>query len=405
MKHIEEELKKIKVIDRDDIIKFKNYIYKKYPENTAVKNAKILSDTIHQVIYIKLDGIPEDFKSSIKISTLKNTLGSSKSLITLYDIFDSCVIDENLRTNFTEELIGWANVHSNTKIEMNEAQLYLQSKYDEEVNLNTLLKEDMHIVSKEMPSNSDIAVESEEEISSNDITIENERILINSVMPLNDSCSSDFKPTLQNVLSYLSELNFRRGTVVLAICVFSIGLYTLSKGLFLSVKKAEYKSENYIFQTDKIIETSNIHPNIHMPVYMRYKKINEEKLKNFLVKRNSLLAKEPYFSTILSVSKEFNLNPIVLFSVAGQEQSFVPKDNPYASKIANNPYNVFHSWEEYNTNIKDSTSIAARTLINLSKNTPEDTDPFLWIGKKYAEDSKWGSGVRSIFEELSNCVN
>ncbi|WML34801.1 hypothetical protein [Clostridium sp. OS1-26] len=392
MKHIEEELKKIKVIDREDIIKFKNYIYKKYPENTAVKNAKILSDTIHQIIYTKLDGIPEDFKLSIKIITLKNTLGSSKNLITLYDIFDSCVIDENLRTNFTRELISWVNVHSNTKIEMDEAQLYLQFKYDKEVNSNTLLKEDMHIESKEMPS-------------SNAITIKSEKIPLNSVMPLDNSCSSNFKPTLQDVLSYLRELNFRRGTVVLAICVFSIGLYTLSKGLFLNVKKAEYKSENYIFQTDKIIETSNIHPNIHMPVYMRYKKVNEEKLKNFLDKRNSLLTKEPYFSTILSVSKEFNLNPIVLFSVAGQEQSFVPKDNPYASKIANNPYNVFHSWKEYNTNIKDSTSIAARTLINLSKNTPEDTDPFLWIGKKYAEDSKWGSGVRSIFEELSNWVN
>lgn len=375
MKHIEEELKKIKVIDRDDIIKFKNYIYKKYPENTAVKNAKILSDTIHQVIYIKLDGIPEDFKSSIKITTLKNTLGSSKSLITLYDIFDSCVVDENLRTNFTEELIGWVNVHSNTKVEMNEAQLYLQSKYDKEMNSNTLLKEDMHIESKEMSFNSAIAVESEEALD------------------------------LQNVLSCLNGLNFRRYIVVLVICVFSMSLYTLNKGLFLNIKKAEYKNENYILQTDKAIEVATIYPNIHMPTYMRYKKVNEEKLKNFLDKRNSILAKEPYFSTILSVSKEFNLNPIVLFSVAGQEQSFVPKDNPYASKIANNPYNVFHSWEEYNTNIKDSTSIAARTLINLSKNTPENTDPFLWIGKKYAEDSKWGSGVRSIFEELSNCVN
>lgn len=389
MKLIEEELKKIKVIDRDDIIKFKNYIYKKYPENTAVKNAKILSDTIHQVIYTKLDGIPEDFKSSIKIITLKNTLGSSKNLITLYDIFDSCVIDENLRTNFTGELISWVNVHSSTKIEMDEAQLYLQFKYDKEVNSNTFLKEDMYIESKEMPSNSVIAVESE-------------RIPFNSVMSLNNSCSSNFKPTLQNVLSYLNGLNFRSYIVILAICIFSI---SLSKGLFLKIKKAEYKNENYIFQTDKIIEVPNIHPNIHMPIYMRYKKVNEEKLKNFLDKRNSLLVKEPYFSTILSVSKEFNLNPIVLFSVAGQEQSFVPKDNHNASKIANNPYNVFHSWEEYNTNIKDSTSIAARTLIDLSKNTPENTDPFLWIGKKYAEDSKWGSGVRSIFEELSNCVN
>lgn len=402
MKYIEEEFKKIKVIDREDIIKFKNYIYKKYPDNTAIKNAKILSDTIHQVIYTKLDGIPENFKSSIKINTLKNTLGNSKNLITLYDIFDSCIVDENLRTNFTGELISWANIHSNTKIEMDEAQLYLQSKYDKEVNLNKLLKEDMYIERKETSSNSVIAVEDEEALSSSAITIESEKMPFSSGITLNNSCSSNFKSALQNFFSYLNGLNFRSYIIILAICIFSIAL---SQGLFLKIKKAEYKNGNYIFQVDKNVEVYTVHPNIHMPIYMRYKKVNEEKLKNFLDKRNSLLAKDPYFSTILSVSKEFNLNPIMLFSIAGQEQSFVPKDTPNASKIANNPYNVFHSWKEYNTNIKDSTSIAARTLIDLSKNAPENTDPFLWIGKKYAEDSKWGSGVRSIFEELSNCVN
>lgn len=68
--------------------------------------------------------------------------------------------------------------------------------------------------------------------------------------------------------------------------------------------------------------------------------------------------------------------------------------------IANNPFNVFHSWQEYNTNIYDSSRIAARTVINLSKDKPIDTDIFEWINNKYAEDKGWGRGVKGIFQKL-----
>lgn len=140
--------------------------------------------------------------------------------------------------------------------------------------------------------------------------------------------------------------------------------------------------------------------NSNLPYYIRYHEIRTGRLKDFLAKRNSLLAEEPYFSAILGTAKKYNLNPLILFAITGQEQNFVPKSEKYASKIANNPFNVFHSWKEYNTNIKDSSEIAARTIINLSENRPDTTDPFLWIGKKYAEDTHWGYGVRDIFKEL-----
>jgi hypothetical protein len=134
-----------------------------------------------------------------------------------------------------------------------------------------------------------------------------------------------------------------------------------------------------------------------LPEKLRYHNINTSKLKKFLVSRNSLLADEPYFETIISTAREYDINPLVLFSITGQEQSFVPKNTRHTEKIANNPYNVFGSWKKYNTNIKDSSTIAAKTILSLSKDRPEGVDPFQWINRKYAEDKEWWVGVRKFY--------
>ncbi|MEK6264725.1 MAG: hypothetical protein N2B06_08160 [Clostridium sp.] len=145
--------------------------------------------------------------------------------------------------------------------------------------------------------------------------------------------------------------------------------------------------------------------NAHLSAYLMYKDVNIRNLKDFLESKNSLLAQEPYFSTILSVSKDFNVNPLVMFAITGQEQSFVPKSNDNAYKIANNPFNVFNSWKKYNTNIEDTTTIAARTLVNLSKNKPDNIDGLTWINRKYSEDQNWSKAVRSIFKQIEGNVS
>lgn len=140
---------------------------------------------------------------------------------------------------------------------------------------------------------------------------------------------------------------------------------------------------------------------------LNYIEINTDILKEFLSKRNSILTDEPYFSTIIDVSNQLNINPLLMFAILGQEQGFVPRSNVHAYKIANNPFNVFGSWRKYNTNIKDSSEIAARTLINLSLDKPQDEDIIKWINTRggrggYAEDENWWIGVKSIFEKLKN---
>lgn len=144
------------------------------------------------------------------------------------------------------------------------------------------------------------------------------------------------------------------------------------------------------------------------PVYL-YRSGNNQALKEYLQGKNSLLAEEPYFSEILKQAEIFNLNPCLLFAITGREQSFVPKNHKFAYKISNNPFNVFYSWENYNTDISDSAKIACRTIISLSKDRPPDKDFIMWINTRngkggYAEDPLWHTDVKIFFEYLNNRV-
>jgi len=145
-------------------------------------------------------------------------------------------------------------------------------------------------------------------------------------------------------------------------------------------------------------------PNV-LPDELKYTNINIDALRAYLTRRNSILADEPYFSTIVKTAEKYDLNVCLMFAITGQEQSFVPKTSRNASRIANNPYNVYHSWYEYNTNIGDSVAIACKTVINLSKGRPDNANPIAWINTRggkggYAEDKGWWIGVSKFFYDI-----
>lgn len=143
-------------------------------------------------------------------------------------------------------------------------------------------------------------------------------------------------------------------------------------------------------------------PDTGMPPGLRYQEIDEEAVIAYLRSRDSMLADEPYFSAIVDKSREFDVHPLLMFAIAGQEQGFVPRSHKNADKIANNPFNVYHSWTEYNTDIHDSAEIAARTVARRSEQRPAGSDPFHWLNMTYAEDPNWASGVKNIFDKLNS---
>ena len=175
-----------------------------------------------------------------------------------------------------------------------------------------------------------------------------------------------------------------------------ISLMTVSK--IINSKTKEQELIESIVSKQLELEKSGI------PSYLKYKDVDRNSLKKYLTKRNSILIDEPYFSSIIESAKKYNLNPILLFAITGQEQGFVPRDHPFSKKIANNPFNVYGSWEKYNTNIINSSEVAANTIRKILDKRPYHIDPFEHINKRYAEDSNWGRSVKIIFEEIIKII-
>ncbi|WP_461205944.1 hypothetical protein [Clostridium sp. DL1XJH146] len=172
--------------------------------------------------------------------------------------------------------------------------------------------------------------------------------------------------------------------------LYKLNNNTLNTNNLSKLMSSDLKSEN-----KQIIINS-------LPIYLRYQEINVDKLQSYLEGRNSILSQSPYFETIVDVSMEYNINPLLMFAITGQEQSFVPDDKNYSRTIANNPFNVHGSWVKYNTDIRDSSEIAAGVILKLSKGRPDGYNAFQWINKKYAEDQNWYISVEKIFNMLND---
>jgi len=145
-------------------------------------------------------------------------------------------------------------------------------------------------------------------------------------------------------------------------------------------------------------------PGNELPATHRYTDIDADKLTAFLESRGSLLRLEPYRSAIMDAAKQFDIHPLLLFAITGQEQGFVHEEHERAKEIANNPFNVYHSWQDFNTTIDHSAAIASRTIIRLSRDRPAGRDPVAWINREYAEDPKWHVGVNKLFETMKDSI-
>ena len=359
------ELKKLKIILKDDIIKLRQHIHTKYPDYNSHKRASILIKSISSILDESLVGIPDKYQKTVKEDLLHNKLLKNQGGIFLVDVLDTCLSLEVTEEDLMDSLCTLINSRVSTTISK-EAIL----KYKENNNYNI--------------SSKDACLE--EDIKEQDLVISKEapQIHIQEAFNIDNTPKDFFQKTKLKYIFLLTAVSF-------VSIIFLTGL-------------SQSDNEEPIVSIDLDPVPIIVYQYDHLPEDFYYKDIDEEKLKLYLSTRNSLLKEEPYFSAIINVAREFELNPLILFAIAGHEQGFVPKDHPSALKIANNPFNVFYSWQNYNTDITDSSKIAARTVINLSRERPDDTDPFKWINRKYAEDENWWIGIKSIYNRLEREV-
>ncbi|AAK78847.1 putative ABC transport system permease protein [Clostridium acetobutylicum] len=344
MESLVNELENIEVLSKKDIVTLKNYIHKKYANFSSAEKSKILSKAVHQILDKNIKGLKGDCYDILKSHLLKTLISSNnQSSIKLIDILNNYLSLTDNSNDYSDSILNWLNHHIKKEISKSELETAFNLDFQTTNKIETPIK-----------------------------------------TPCNDGIN--IKP-----LVFCIPL----------IIVIIISVYSLRYGSFLSFTSSSSKSKLTAIKSathNKYFNTTSP----KLPLQFKYRDINTTALRKYLTQRHSLLASEPYFSKIIEVAKKNNLNPLVLFAISGQEQGFVPVDTPNAKKIANNPFNVYHSWKEYNTSIEDSTRIAAKTIINLCDDLPKETDPFHWINKKYAEDPNWGTGVENIFNELNN---
>ncbi|BEP28974.1 hypothetical protein [Helicovermis profundi] len=377
------ELKKNVILSKTIISQIKKNIEYQYSFASKDDKINLLSTELNKIINNNLFGIDYSFRNKIKNSILNEFIYKNNE-ITQYIIFNYLLHIELPVERKINMILKWFNKSTNIvpTSELIKKILISQTSQNEKIFSDT----------------SDI------NIHSNIHRITNET---------NDEYFNKKFNFHFNLLYIINKIRFNKLSVPTLLIIFLFA----SIFIFSSISKHPNKYDisflelNSIFNISKetyekeVVDSSNIiyskiKPGI--PNFLKYQIINESSLKKYLVKRNSYLINEPYFSTIINISKDYNINPYLLFALTGQEQGFVPKTNKYAKRIANNPYNVFISWERYNTDIEDSTKIACQTINSRLKTRPYGVDPFLWLNSIYAEDPNWWKGFKSLFLTLKS---
>lgn len=398
-------LKTKDVLSRQDVENLKEYINSQNPNCSGEQFDTILYDAIKNIISNNLYQFNEQYKDKIIDRVLKKVSFKQKLCINAEEVFASIIALKIYTKEWVNCLTRWVNANQSIIINNDVIDFVLNQaiNYNEEIvqyNIASVINR----INNSMEND-----ELENNVKQHITNIQSEGNEINELV------HHENKNKLSNLINLLGKSSIRFKFVTISIIIlFLIIAYTFYTQNTITVISEELKNAKSkikpINTTIVLEEYLSKNKEVKQFIYdienelteeLRYKDINEAELNNWLIKRKSLLAEEPYFSTIISISKKYDIDALLMFAITGQEQSFVPNNRGNSRRIANNPFNVYGSWRKYNTNIKDSAEIAARTLIRLSKDKPEYIDPIKWINRKYAEDPNWWRNVKYIYEHLS----
>ncbi|MBN2898545.1 MAG: hypothetical protein JXO44_07205 [Clostridia bacterium] len=382
------------VIDNTSVQKIRNRIFIENPLMADQDKSRRLIQEIHDCINQGLTGIDEEQMYAMRTLVLHRSVKDGNILITFLDIFYSF---SELNLNLEDTL---SNVRSWFEVQLGDSDLSM------DVLTNYLIKilpPDTVLVEEEIIPAEELDLAIEEHVSeveavedAKDLNIDN--IASRSWLPIIGavillpiifsifSLHENPKETLEKIQT---PIDVAVDVPTNENCITFIDAQELFP---LSTIEMRYLSE--------IIEFNNSLLTPGIPEFLRYHPIDKQGLKNYLSKKNVMLGESPYFEGVINVSKEYDIHPLLMFAITGQEQGYVSKENPNHLKIANNPFNVYSSWRKYNTDIEDSTGVAAGTVITILRTRPAGENPFKWINTRYAEDKNWARGVEMIFNFL-----
>lgn len=355
-----EVLRQCPIVSSEEISALRHQLLETHPNLSEAQRAQLFAQSLHLKLDEALALFDVSTKKMIKSHLLKQAVTKHTFSINALDVVETCTQINQLDAAHIHVLTSWVNQYEITPL--NDAHLLA-------------LTHDFSSLEQALSP------------------------------PLTASLEPNLPATVLKPFPRLksSSLYFSR----LLISIMLIGL-TLWIGFFATRKWQKVMTLQRA-QTFSLSESATITFPItlnlgdaanHLQSHLQYKSVNLSALKLWLQERHSILAEEPYFSAIIDTAHQYNINPLLLFAITGQEQSFVPTTHESAVKIANNPFNLYGSWKIYNTSIEDATEIAARTIIHLAHDCPDDKDQIQWINTQYADDPNWHIGVTYFLNEL-----
>ncbi|GMK46014.1 hypothetical protein PghCCS26_31420 [Paenibacillus glycanilyticus] len=362
------------VLTRIDVRKIRQYVQHKYDAMPQDKRAEIVADAVTRIIQKQLPPFEDKLKREVTARLIRTTVLERQMPVRADDIFEACLSLDLADSDVVTPLHKWVEEQSGTQLEWDLFRIQLDK------------------LAKNGKSETSASWEQLKEWLGSEYRLEGKKDAVTElaeVIPFHQ-----LNPALKP---------YRRKQTL----VYSFLSVILVSASLLYGWSLLRPSPNKLQPPVTLQSYEKVMPAVagnELPDELRYTDVNKESLVDYLNSRDSLLAEQPYLDAIIDAAKTFDIHPLFLFAITGQEQAFVPKSNKQAMKIANNPFNVFYSWKDYNTTIHDSARIASQTVLKWSKNRPEGKDPIAWINRKYAEDQNWASGVSKIFASMKSKI-
>lgn len=355
------------VIDNKGVQKMRESIFIENPLMTSQERSRKLIHQIHETVNTNLNGVALELMPKIRTLILHRSIKDNSILVTYSDIVHS-IAELNLPLEDTIDSIkAWYELHlRGSEISIIELIDYIKAI---QINQATIQMTEAAIDERSKPL----------KVPHTPFFNRKRLVALSSIGLITLLISSFINSDTSNP----NGITFGENSISFANAQELLPISTTEIGYF-----------------NELIDLNDSHATAGIPEFLKYHAVDKAALQAYLKSRNSILADAPYFDGILSVSEEYDLHPLLMFAITGQEQGYVNKENPNHLKIANNPFNVYTSWRKYNTDIEDSTAIAAGTVITILRKRPADKNPFKWINTRYAEDKNWARGVEMIFNFL-----
>lgn len=358
MSNFIDSLKQMVIFSYQDLMHMKNSISKNYAHLSTEDRAEILSTAIHNLLNKHLEGIDDAYRTPLRLDIIRNTLSKHIYNITKKDVFESIGTLDLPK----DELIMLVEIWLDKNTGLNVSRQALDAYFDEpDVMIAYEAKRPRHLSAAVflvlLISVLLMVVVSLHDFESDDTIIEHDQVLNLPGIPrgYQGLCSLD---RVYLIYSLPNGTSIRE---------------TVPFGVYTGKLRRDFRFEPFHYFNVKHYIASS---------------------------RQGLIAEPEYFNRLIHLAYLNDVDPLLLLAIIGQEQSFVSRDALYAMVIINNPFNVFHSWLDYNTTLRDSTKIAINTINKRLSKRPTYMPPLYWLGKIYAEDPNWHVGVDLIYAHL-----